>query len=155
VYLRVSYQVAEIPFGAAITDKAEVEERIRRAQLAILNPSKRALDFLGSLGQVDGGTTNEKSFSSDLVSVRISGKEVDDLSFVDLPGNMASISRKFRSDASIGIIASVRDGGREADIEEVKNLVLSIIKRPSCLILLVVSCESTCFATLILPPFSV
>ena len=37
----------------------------------------------------------------------------------------------------------MRDGGREADIEEVKSLVLNIIKRPSCLILLVVSCEST------------
>ena len=94
MYLRVSYQVAEIPFGTAITDKSEVEERIRRAQLAILNPSKRALDFLGSLGQID--EANEKSFSSDLVSVRISGKEVDDLSFVDLPGKYSFHFAKFQ-----------------------------------------------------------
>jgi hypothetical protein len=42
----------------------------------------------------------------------------------------------------IGIIQSVREGGRESDIEEVKSLVETFIKRPSCLILLVVSCES-------------
>jgi hypothetical protein len=55
----------------------------------------------------------------------------------------------FGSDIFIGIIASVRDGGREADIEEVKNLVLNIIQRPSCLVLLVVSCESKCFTAII------
>ncbi|KAG9019351.1 hypothetical protein FS842_007866, partial [Serendipita sp. 407] len=62
----------------------------------------------------------------DLISVRISGRDVDDLSFVDLPG----------------IIASVRQGGHEADIKEVENLVMSFITKPSCLILLVVSCET-------------
>ena len=76
----------EVPFGDAITYKFEVEDRIRRAQLAILNPEKRALDFLGTLGDIGSGFTNEKSFSGDLISVRISGKEMDDLSFVDLPG---------------------------------------------------------------------
>jgi len=60
--------------------------------MAILNPSKNPLDFLGSLGLMSGETLNEKSFSSDLVSVRISGKEVDDLSFVDLPGKVPSFS---------------------------------------------------------------
>jgi hypothetical protein len=39
----------------------------------------------------------------------------------------------------------VREGGREADIEEVKNLVRNVIKRPSCLILLVISCDSKFF----------
>jgi len=59
--------------------------------LAILNPSKNPMDFLDSLGQISGGMANEKSFSSDLVSVRISG-EVDDLSFVDLPGKVLSFT---------------------------------------------------------------
>ena len=48
----------------------------------------------------------------------------------------------YRADGLVGIIASVRDGGNEGDIEEVKSLVMNIIQRPSCLILLVVSCES-------------
>jgi hypothetical protein len=64
-------------------DKSEVEERIRRAQLAILNPSKPMEDFLGTLPSSD---ENELSFSTDVVSVRIAGRDVDDLSFVDLPG---------------------------------------------------------------------
>jgi len=78
----------ETPFGHHITDDAEVEERIRRAQLALLNPSRRASDFLGTLGSTDTGLTNELSFSNDLISVRISGVDVDDLSFVDLPGTL-------------------------------------------------------------------
>lgn len=124
VYLRTRRQAREIQFGPTITDKDEVEDRIRRAQLAILNPSIRAVEFLSS----DFPTirVNERSFSSDLISVRISGRDVDDLSFVDLPG----------------LIASVRDGGREEDIEEVRALVTSFVNKPSCLILLVVSCES-------------
>ena len=39
--------VAEnIPFGSVIMDKKDVEERIRRAQRAILNPSLKPATFL-------------------------------------------------------------------------------------------------------------
>jgi hypothetical protein len=86
VYLRIEGQQTEIRFGSLITDKSDVEDRIRRAQLAILNPSKEPANFLGPLGEIDSGIKNEESFSSNVVSVRISGKDVDDLSFVDLPG---------------------------------------------------------------------
>lgn len=86
--------------------------------------------------------TNESSFSSDLISVRISGKEVDDLSFVDLPGKFQA-KPLCHSHTLAGIIASVREGGRESDIKQLEKLVMSFIQRPSCLILLVVSCEST------------
>jgi hypothetical protein len=44
----------------------------------------------------------------------------------------------------LGVIANVRDGGDVRDIELVRNLVQTYISRPSCLILLVVSCESEC-----------
>ena len=76
----------EICFGPLITEKAEVEDRIRRAQLAVLNPNKPPDDFLGALGDIDSGVKNENSFTSNVVSVRVSGREMDDLSFVDLPG---------------------------------------------------------------------
>lgn len=36
----------------------------------------------------------------------------------------------------------MKDGGRETDIEEVTNLVLKVIEKPSCLILLVISGET-------------
>jgi hypothetical protein len=86
VYLRIEGQPTEIQFGPRIIDKLDVEDRIRRAQLAILNPSKEPANFLGPLGEVESGIKNEMSFSSNLVSVRISGRDLDDLSFVDLPG---------------------------------------------------------------------
>jgi hypothetical protein len=37
---------------------------------------------------------------------------------------------------------SAEEDGDDADVEKVKNLVLEVIKKPSCLILLVVSAES-------------
>jgi len=40
------------------------------------------------------------------------------------------------------MIASVREGQNENDIPLVESLVKAHIKKPSCLILLVVSCES-------------
>ncbi|KAG8847752.1 hypothetical protein FRC20_002688 [Serendipita sp. 405] len=123
VYLLIARELREVKFGDVIKDKADVEDRIRRAQLAVLNPSKDSLKVL------DGTTaigSNELSFSTDIVSVRISGRNVDDLSFVDLPG----------------IIVSVRDGDKDSDIDYICNLVTGFIKKPSCLILLVISCES-------------
>ena len=40
------------------------------------------------------------------------------------------------------MIASVREGQDENDIKRVQSLVKKHINKPSCLILLVVSCES-------------
>ncbi|KAI6167303.1 P-loop containing nucleoside triphosphate hydrolase protein [Pisolithus thermaeus] len=111
-----------LPFGEALTSKVEVEERIRRAQRAILNPRTDPETFLRG-ATVD---ENETSFSRNYVSLDISGRDLADLSFVDLPG----------------LIASVGQSGRVHDIELVKNLVISYIERPSCLILLTVACET-------------
>jgi len=73
-----------IPFGAVITDKSNVEERIRRAQRAILNPSTSYETFLsGPDGDPD---TKELSFSKNCVCLELSGPDLTDLSFCDLPG---------------------------------------------------------------------
>jgi len=69
---------------------------------------------------------NETSFSRNYISLEISGRELEDLSFVDLPG----------------LIASVGQHGRVDDIELVRGLVVSYIERESCVILLTVACES-------------
>ncbi|KAJ6458250.1 P-loop containing nucleoside triphosphate hydrolase protein [Mycena sanguinolenta] len=108
-------------FGEPIADKAAVEDRIRRAQRAILNPSKPVLSFLDDFE--DDATV---SFSTNYISLGITGPEVADLSFVDLPGLIASVSR----------------GGNERDIAMVENLVTSYISKPSCVILLTVACET-------------
>ncbi|KAK7043329.1 P-loop containing nucleoside triphosphate hydrolase protein [Favolaschia claudopus] len=109
-------------FGDPIFDKSEVEDRIRRAQRAILNPSKSARIFLND--DFDDETT-EISFSRNYISLQISGPGVADLSFVDLPG----------------LIASSR-GGNDREIEMVKSLVTSYIEKSSCVILLTVACET-------------
>ena len=73
-----------IPFGGVITDKSRVEERIRRAQRAILNPSVGHETFLsGPDGEPD---KMELSFSKNCVCLELSGPDLTDLSFCDLPG---------------------------------------------------------------------
>ena len=121
----VSIPVNVVQFGDSIVDKSLVEDRIRRAQRAILNPSKDPIKYLQDEELPDD---NELSFSKNYVSLEISGPELTDLSFVDLPGLIASVGR----------------GSDDRDIELVKSLVTSYIEKPSCLILLTVACESKC-----------
>ncbi|KAF7311764.1 hypothetical protein MIND_00186800 [Mycena indigotica] len=112
------------PFGDPVSHKAEVEDRIRRAQRAILNPSKSAQSFLAD--ENEDGYPDEVSFSTNFISLSISGPNLADLSFVDLPGLIASVSR----------------GGDDRDIKMVERLVESYICKPSCVILLTVACET-------------
>ena len=128
----VPIPVRPVSFGAPITSKSLVEDRIRRAQRAILNPTKDPNMYLQ---KDDPPEENELSFSKNYVSLEISGKALADLSFVDLPG----------------LIASVGGGGNERDIELVKSLVTSYIEKPSCVILLTIACESRCLPSRDLP----
>ena len=74
-----------IPFGPTIEDKSDVEERIRRAQRAILNPSTSHETFLtGPDVDPDGGS--EIGFSKNCVCLELRGPDLTDLSFCDLPG---------------------------------------------------------------------
>ncbi|KAJ7107935.1 hypothetical protein C8R44DRAFT_986987 [Mycena epipterygia] len=114
-------------FGEPIFDESEVEDRIRRAQRAILNSSKTSRDFLDD----DDEDLSEVSFSTNFISLQIRGPEVADLSFVDLPHK----SRRC-------LIASVSRGGNDRDIAMVESLVTSYISKPSCVILLTVACET-------------
>ncbi|KIK81251.1 hypothetical protein PAXRUDRAFT_832978 [Paxillus rubicundulus Ve08.2h10] len=118
-----SIPVRLVPFGDPITSKSLVEDRIRRAQRAILNPSVDPKKYLHGK---TASNENELSFSKNYVSLEISGKDLADLSFVDLPGLIASVGR----------------AGDERDIELVKSLVTSYIKKDSCVILLTVACET-------------
>ena len=79
-----------ITFGPVITDKKDVEERIRRVQRAILNPSIGHTTFLsGPDGEPEGGP--EVSFSKNCVCLELSGPDLTDLSFCDLPGTCFSL----------------------------------------------------------------
>ncbi|KAI0045529.1 hypothetical protein FA95DRAFT_1607639 [Auriscalpium vulgare] len=113
-------ETQNIQFGPIITDKADVTERIRRAQRAILNPSKDWNSFLS--GPEDDSAVNEVSFSSNCIVLEIRGKEMADLHFVDLPGLIA--------------------GGVQSEMDLIEGLTRDYIQKPSCIILLTVACET-------------
>lgn len=76
-------------FGDPILDKELVEERIRRAQRAVLNPNTSSRQFLD--GVDEDPADRELTFSINCVSLQISGNDVADLSFCDLPGTYTSL----------------------------------------------------------------
>lgn len=90
----------EEPFGEVLFDKAKLEEALRRAQLAVLNPSLPA-DFFVDFdtdtlkpGQTPPGSDRQLQFSDDVVCLDISGPDVTDLSFIDLPGEWSTHSAR-------------------------------------------------------------
>lgn len=129
-------EVQEIPFGVEMTDPRDVELALRRAQAAVLNPkmpSERILRMgLDELRKI--AKSNQLSFSRNAVCVDISGPQLADIAFVDLPG-MPLKSPPFchlltNSSLCTGII-------QNAD-QEVVDLVEDVVKfhiRGNCLIL--------------------
>jgi hypothetical protein len=78
------------PFATTETP-AKVSLLIRRAQLAVLNPSK-APDFFKSMDEdTCRSYSSELPFSPDVVVVEISKAEID-VTFIDLPGIIANTS---------------------------------------------------------------
>lgn len=110
-------------FGDKIFDRSLVEDRVRRAQNAILNPHTNSQEFL--VGAPDQGHGPELTFSRNIVSLSITGPDLTDLSFVDLPG----------------LIQNVGTRGKESDIHLITKLVEWYICKPTCIILLTMNCE--------------
>ncbi|KAJ8092575.1 hypothetical protein PM082_006900 [Marasmius tenuissimus] len=96
IYIREEYgstgkrldEVKNKPFGRVITNKADVEDALRRAQFAVLNPKvdhqtilKTSIDSLSDLS-----TPQSMSFSRNVVCVDLKGPDLTDLAFIDLPG---------------------------------------------------------------------
>ncbi|KAI9441577.1 P-loop containing nucleoside triphosphate hydrolase protein [Lactarius indigo] len=111
-------QPCRLDFGDPIFDKSLVTERIRRAQYAVLNPGTPAHDFL----EGDAPEKSQLSFSSNSVCLEIYSMDVDDLSFVDLPGLIV--------------------GGIPRDSDLVQHLAEEYIGKESCIILLTIACET-------------
>ncbi|KAF9507704.1 hypothetical protein BS47DRAFT_1488702 [Hydnum rufescens UP504] len=124
-------QIKEAKFGPVLHDKDALELMLRRAQLAILNPSVESSKFvrLGekeALSAADGipplGSKEQLAFSSNVVCIDVSGPDVADLSFIDLPG----------------IISNVAEAKDEWNITAVKDLITRNIQG-NCLILLTIT----------------
>ena len=82
-------QVRNEPFGEPIHVRSEVEDRVRRAQRAILNPGTAPTQFL--TGPLDDTSKAQVAFSMNTICLQISGQDVADLSFCDLPGGYFSL----------------------------------------------------------------
>jgi len=130
-------------FGPPIYNKNEVEERIRRAQRAILNPSKPIKDFLNDDEDMPVEKT-ELSFSHNCVSLQIRAVLLICHSVTSRVQSALLAIDSHCSPPGLheGLIASVGFGGNENDIKLVESLVTSYIKKPSCIILLTVACQS-------------
>lgn len=89
-----SHQPA-VPFGPPLKSKSEVEIWLRRAQAAILNPHLRSETF-HKLGyqELRNAATDRRTlkFSKNVVVVDIQDPDATDLSFVDLPGELSTVS---------------------------------------------------------------
>lgn len=136
-------QAREEKFGPLLTNKADLEEMLRRAQLAILNPSLPSDTFVefdtSSLkpGERPSGSHKQLQFSNNVVCLDLSGPDVIDLSFIDLPGERAPLIRSFRSflKVSTGIIANVAEGDDRGNIEAVKQMVTRHIQGNTLILL--------------------
>ncbi|THH32770.1 hypothetical protein EUX98_g1377 [Antrodiella citrinella] len=82
-------EVREVAFGGVITQKSDVELILRRAQMAILNPTVETEHFV-NMSVEEMKSASKKlamlKFSKNVVCVDLSGPELTDLAFVDLPG---------------------------------------------------------------------
>lgn len=117
-------------FGPLLTNKTDLEHLIRRAQLAILNPGSPISQFVQmteeEVEERTSGNDSQLQFSQDVVCLDITGPEVTNLSFIDLPGKR-SLMQGFSSPfiysmliLDVGIIAF--------DSEENVTLVEDMVK---------------------------
>lgn len=113
--------------SARIHDPDLVQIAVRRAQLAILNPSILLYRFLEYDIPAEPetnplGSTRKLAFSNDVIVLEITGPQVTDLTLVDLPG----------------LIQNVGEGEDKNNIQLVEDMVKSYISK-DCLILLVIT----------------
>ncbi|KAK4579939.1 hypothetical protein LTR86_000140 [Recurvomyces mirabilis] len=98
-----------------IEDKGQLEDMLRRAQHAIVNPSRNPRDFRSG----PYSETIEVGFSPNIVSLQIQGPGLSELSFFDLPGAI-----------------NVEPNGEDHLVVLVEKLLRSYLRQPNTLILL-------------------
>jgi hypothetical protein len=84
----------DVPFGDALDDPYEVEARLRRAQVAILNPSISNMSTFLDMSDEDvaqarehkpAGSKEQLAFSREAIVLDVTGPTLTDVSLVDLP----------------------------------------------------------------------
>ncbi|KAK7754496.1 hypothetical protein SLS62_003516 [Diatrype stigma] len=109
-----------------IYDPVEIEDVLRWAQIAILNPTRNHELYVPNEGNIaketeltEAATETDAQFSPNIVALEMKGPDLPDLSFYDLPGVFLSPDRE------------------ENDylVKVVKNLTRSYIRRPEAIIM--------------------
>jgi hypothetical protein len=111
-------QAVTTPF-ATVDKRTELEPMLRKAQLAVLNPSEDPQNFVG-IDLASASLLRQVPFSPNVISLEIQGPDLPELYFYDLPG-------------SINVIEDEEDPGLPQWIEELVNKYL---RDEKCLILL-------------------
>jgi len=83
-----SGQQRDVSFGDVLTNPDDVEQRLRRAQRAVLRPDLNPKLFLDDSDRAFEGNNSQAplAFTDNCVCIHIRGPEVTDLHFYDLPG---------------------------------------------------------------------
>ncbi len=138
--------VEEIDFGPRLFDKSNVEIMLRRAQAAVLNPSRPLSTFL-EMNEKDqrliSKDKNQYQFSRNVVCVDLAGPDLADLSFVDLPGTFPNCTNKAHAHPALGIVQNADD----EVIKLVEDLVSSYIAGEKSVILVTLPMSGMRFET--------
>ncbi|RHZ78966.1 hypothetical protein Glove_153g49 [Diversispora epigaea] len=121
-------QPIEAKFGSLIKSHKEVELMARRAQKALLNPSKNSDEYLNwnfGTHYDDDANTNELKFTKNVVCLEIKGKNVPNLSLIDLPG----------------IIRHTEKAEDRKFINLIEELVKEYIKKEQSIIIATITCR--------------
>ncbi|RMY77917.1 hypothetical protein D0863_01016 [Hortaea werneckii] len=107
---------------ATIHDKHSLEETLKRAQLALLNPRTDPAHFQSA--HISWGK-NELAFSPNLIHIQIDGPDLPELSFFDLPG----------------AINVHRDPNEQHPVAFIQKLLQNYIRDEQALVLLALSSD--------------
>ncbi|EFE31067.1 dynamin GTPase, putative [Trichophyton benhamiae CBS 112371] len=107
-------------YFATLTDKTLLQEHLKWAQLATLNPGRSHTDFIPGEDQETDSTYSQVKFSPNVVRLDISAPGFPNLSFYDLPG-VINVAELDEERYLVGLV---------------ENLVKEYIKAQNCIILL-------------------
>lgn len=87
----------EVKFGPRLEKKEDVELMLRRAQAAVLSPTRDISRFAQMDEEELRGLVSSKlnAFSKNVICIDLAGPDLVDLSFIDLPGKSYTCSERY------------------------------------------------------------
>lgn len=126
---------SQITHFATLTSEKELEDTLRRAQLAILNPQDDPRSYVGI--DLSEEHPTKMLFSRNIICLDIQAPDLPELMFYDLPGciNVYDMSK------TAGVDGMSSQEQENHLIEMIKSTVSSYIKDEHCLLLLACSAD--------------